>query len=88
MSRDALEKGLGLLLSPDRADGEACARDLYRYASGDATPEEAAAFESHLAECRQCREDLEALGSMDESAEAVRRLRVWRPAIPQCGLNL
>jgi hypothetical protein len=80
LSLETLEKGLGLLLSPDRADGEACARDLYRYASGDATPEEAAAFESHLAGCRQCREDLEAFRSLEEPAEAVRSLRVWRPA--------
>lgn len=80
MSPEALEKGLGLLLSPDRADGEACARDLYRYASGDATPDEAVAFETHLAECRRCRADLEAFRRMDESAAAVPSLPVWRPA--------
>jgi hypothetical protein len=75
-----IEEGLRFLLSSDRADGETCSRDLYRYVSGDATSEEAAVFEAHLVLCRPCREDMDAFRKTTESIEPGRSIPGWRPA--------
>jgi hypothetical protein len=80
LSFEPIEEGLRSLLSPDRADGGVCSLDLYRYASGDATPEEAAAFEAHLTGCDACREDLDVFRGMTGAVEPGRPVPGWRPA--------
>lgn len=57
MTVDRLEAGLRSLLAPAAADGDEAAH-LYRYAVGEASPEEARLFEAHLQTCAHCREDL------------------------------
>ena len=59
MTYGRIEESLRVLLSPAAADGSACpTSDFYRYAAGEATPDEARAFEVHRASCRDCQSDL------------------------------
>jgi hypothetical protein len=69
MDFTTLEKGLRELLEPERPDG-ACGPTLYRFASGEASAQEAAAFEAHLAGCPACRVDLAALQAEDRQVAA------------------
>ena len=84
MSLERIEQGLRQVLSAGEAEGASCpAKDLYRYAAGEATPEEAAAFEQHLAQCASCRADLETFRGLtrEEAPPAkVVRLRAWLTA--------
>jgi hypothetical protein len=78
-SPSRLEQGLRSLLRPDSADAAECSAALYSYAAGEATSEEASAFEAHLSTCEACRQDLatfEALGS-SRSAASPRRRSLW-----------
>ncbi|HEY3451330.1 MAG TPA: zf-HC2 domain-containing protein [Myxococcales bacterium] len=80
MSLERVEKGLRRLLSVAAADGDACAPgDLFRYASGEATREEAEAFERHLARCDSCRADLEVFRGLSQQPAATTPARArWR----------
>lgn len=79
MSFSTIEEGLRRLLAPETADGEQCSRALYRHVAGEATAEEAEAFEVHLAECLSCREDLASFRSIDAGARPARALSLHRP---------
>jgi hypothetical protein len=58
MAPDQIEEGLRSLLSPREADGLDCSLDLYNYSCGQATEEQKQAFESHMATCPHCRQDV------------------------------
>jgi len=77
MSHEAIEQELRRLMSPEFADGGACAWDLYRYAAGEATAGEAAEFEAHLATCEECQVDLAAFRAEREEPPRT-RAAAWR----------
>ncbi len=59
-----LDQALRKIMAPDRLEGKDCSLDLYLYASGQMNAEEASRFERHIAECRQCKADLEVFQKM------------------------
>lgn len=70
----SLEESLRRVLSVQAADGAACdARALYRFASGEASREESAAFERHLSTCEACRADLETFRNLPADAPEPKR---------------
>ncbi len=75
---DGLEEELRRRLSPARADGPACATRLYAYAAGELSPGEAAAFEEHMRDCSECRQDLAAFERAANVAAARPRPSFWR----------